>query len=90
MAEEWGCNSIWLSEHHFSVYGILGDTLTMAAPITQHTKRIKIGAALYLLPFVRPVRVAEQVALVDTVLATGACCWVWVGPINRLNSAVSA
>ena len=65
LAEELGFDSIWLPEHHFSVYGILGDTLTMAAAIAQRTKRIKIGTAVVLLPLNHPVRVAEQAALVD-------------------------
>ena len=65
LAEELGFDSIWLPEHHFSVYGILGDTLTMAAAIAQRTKKIKIGTAVVLLPLNHPVRVAEQAALVD-------------------------
>jgi hypothetical protein len=31
-AEALGFDSVWLPEHHFSVYGMLGDTLTLAAP----------------------------------------------------------
>ncbi|MFQ5874153.1 MAG: LLM class flavin-dependent oxidoreductase, partial [Dehalococcoidia bacterium] len=64
-AEELGFDSIWIPEHHFSVYGMLGDTLTLAAAIAQRTKRIKIGTAVVLLPFNHPARVAEQAALVD-------------------------
>ena len=65
LAEELGFDSIWLPEHHFTVYGMLGDTLTMAAAIAQRTKKIKIGTAVVLLPLQHPVRVAEQAALVD-------------------------
>ena len=65
LAEKLGFDSIWLPEHHFSAYGILGDTLTLAAAVAQRTKRIKIGTAVVLLPLQHPVRVAEQAALVD-------------------------
>jgi alkanesulfonate monooxygenase SsuD/methylene tetrahydromethanopterin reductase-like flavin-dependent oxidoreductase (luciferase family) len=65
LAEELGFDAIWLPEHHFSVYGILGDTLTLAAAISQRTKRIKIGTSVVLLPLQHPVRIAEQAALVD-------------------------
>jgi alkanesulfonate monooxygenase SsuD/methylene tetrahydromethanopterin reductase-like flavin-dependent oxidoreductase (luciferase family) len=64
-AEELGFDSVWLPEHHFSVYGMLGDVLTLAANIAQRTKRMKIGTAVVLLPLNHPVRVAEQAALVD-------------------------
>lgn len=69
-AEELGFDSVWLPEHHFSVYGMLGDTLTLAAAIAQRTRRIKIGTAVVLLPMNHPLRVAEQAALVD-VLSDG-------------------
>jgi alkanesulfonate monooxygenase SsuD/methylene tetrahydromethanopterin reductase-like flavin-dependent oxidoreductase (luciferase family) len=69
-AEELGFDSVWLPEHHFSVYGMLGDVLTLAAAVAQRTKRIKIGTAVALLPLNHPVRVAEQAALVD-VLSEG-------------------
>lgn len=65
LAEELGFAAIWLPEHHFSIYGILGDTLTLAAAISQRTKRIKIGTSVVLLPLQHPVRIAEQAALVD-------------------------
>ncbi len=65
LAEELGFDAIWLPEHHFSIYGILGDTLTLAAAISQRTKRIKIGTSVVLLPLQHPVRIAEQAALVD-------------------------
>ena len=69
-AEALGFDSVWIPEHHFSVYGMLGDTLTLAAAIAQRTKRIKIGTAVVLLPLQHPVRIAEQAALVD-VLSEG-------------------
>jgi len=64
-AEELGFDSVWLPEHHFSVYGMLGDTLTLAAAVAQRTRRIRIGTAVVLLPFNHPLRVAEQASLVD-------------------------
>ena len=69
-AEALGFDSVWLPEHHFSTYGMLGDTLTLAAAIAQRTRRIKIGTAVVLLPLQHPVRIAEQAALVD-VLSEG-------------------
>jgi alkanesulfonate monooxygenase SsuD/methylene tetrahydromethanopterin reductase-like flavin-dependent oxidoreductase (luciferase family) len=64
-AEELGFDSIWLAEHHFSTYGLVGSPLMMAAAIAQRTSRIRIGTAVLVLPLYNPVRLAEEIALVD-------------------------
>ena len=69
-AEELGFDSVWLPEHHFAVYGMLGNPLTLAAAISQRVKRMKIGTAIMVLPFQHPLRIAEDAALVD-VLSDG-------------------
>ena len=63
--EELGFDSVWLPEHHFAVYGMLGNPMTLAAAISQRTHRMKIGTAIMVLPFQHPLRVAEDAALVD-------------------------
>jgi alkanesulfonate monooxygenase SsuD/methylene tetrahydromethanopterin reductase-like flavin-dependent oxidoreductase (luciferase family) len=63
--EELGFDSVWLPEHHFSVYGTLGNPMTLASAIAQRTKRLRIGTAVMVLPFQHPLRVAEDAALVD-------------------------
>ena len=63
--EELGFDSVWLPEHHFSVYGTLGNPMTMAAVIAERTKRMLIGTAVMVLPFQHPLRLAEDAALVD-------------------------
>lgn len=64
-AEELGFDSVWLAEHHFSRYGILGNPLVLAAAIAQRTKRMRIGTAVVIAPFYDPIRLAEDAALVD-------------------------
>jgi len=63
--EELGFDSVWLPEHHFSVYGTLGNPMTFASAISQRTKRMLIGTAVMVLPFQHPLRLAEDAALVD-------------------------
>jgi alkanesulfonate monooxygenase SsuD/methylene tetrahydromethanopterin reductase-like flavin-dependent oxidoreductase (luciferase family) len=63
--EELGFDSVWLPEHHFSVYGTLGNPMTLASAIAQRTRRMLIGTAVMVLPFQHPLRVAEDAALVD-------------------------
>lgn len=69
-AEDLGFDSVWLAEHHFSRYGILGNPLVLAAAIAERTKRIRIGTAVIIAPFYDPLRLAEDAALVD-VLSNG-------------------
>ena len=63
--EELGFDSVWLPEHHFSVYGTLGNPMTFASAIAQRTKKMLIGTAVMVLPFQHPLRLAEDAALVD-------------------------
>lgn len=69
-AEELGFDAVWLPEHHFSVYGTLGNPFVLAAAIAQRTKRMQIGTAVMVLPLQHPLRIAEDGALVD-VLSNG-------------------
>jgi alkanesulfonate monooxygenase SsuD/methylene tetrahydromethanopterin reductase-like flavin-dependent oxidoreductase (luciferase family) len=69
-AEELGFDSVWLPEHHFAIYGMLGNPMVLAAAIARATRRIQIGTAIMVLPFQHPLRLAEDAALVD-VLSEG-------------------
>lgn len=64
-ADELGFDSAWLTEHHFSRYGILGNPLVLGAAIAQTTTRIQIGTAVVVLPFHNPLRLAEDAATLD-------------------------
>jgi alkanesulfonate monooxygenase SsuD/methylene tetrahydromethanopterin reductase-like flavin-dependent oxidoreductase (luciferase family) len=69
-AEELGFDSVWLPEHHFAIYGMLGNPMVLAAAIARCTRRMQIGTAIMVLPFQHPLRLAEDAALVD-VLSEG-------------------
>src|SRR5438067_4200304 len=66
-SEELGFDEIWLTEHHFIEYGLSVDPATLAAAAASRTQRIRIGLAAAILPFHHPVRLAEQMALVDII-----------------------
>lgn len=65
LGEQLGFESVWLPEHHFAIYGMLGNPLLLAAAVAQRTKRMKIGTAVMVLPFQHPLRLAEDAAMVD-------------------------
>lgn len=64
-AEELGFESVWLPEHHFAVYGMLGNPMIFAASVAERTRRMKIGTAIMVVPFQHPLRLAEDAAMVD-------------------------
>jgi alkanesulfonate monooxygenase SsuD/methylene tetrahydromethanopterin reductase-like flavin-dependent oxidoreductase (luciferase family) len=67
-AEEWGFNSVWFTEHHFTNYGgIFPHPMMFCAAAAQRTKTIRFGLAVSLIPYHRPVRIAEDVAMLDII-----------------------
>jgi probable F420-dependent oxidoreductase len=65
--ENHGFDDVWLSEHHFIEDGYLPSILPVAAAIAARTKRIRIASGVLLMPFHDPVRLAEDVAVVDVI-----------------------
>ena len=65
--EELGFDAIWLTEHHFIDYGLSVDPATLASAAASRTRRIRIGLAAAILPFHHPLRLAEQMALIDII-----------------------
>jgi len=65
--EELGFDEVWFTEHHFIDYGLSVDPSTLAAAAAARTRRVRIGLAAAILPFHHPLRLAEQMALVDIV-----------------------
>jgi alkanesulfonate monooxygenase SsuD/methylene tetrahydromethanopterin reductase-like flavin-dependent oxidoreductase (luciferase family) len=67
LADDLNFDGCWLAEHHFSDYGIVGGLSTMGAALAQATARIRIGLAVAVLPLSNPIRLAEDLALLDVI-----------------------
>lgn len=65
LAEEVGFDFVLIAEHHFSNYGMTPAPLLEALAIAQATERIRIGTAVAVLPEWQPLRLAEEMAVVD-------------------------
>ena len=65
--EELGFDEVWFTEHHFIDYGLSVDPASLAAAAASRTRRVRIGLAAAILPFHHPLRLAEQMALVDII-----------------------
>lgn len=66
IADQGGMGVSWFAEHHFSNYGICGSPLMMAANCAPQTKRIKLASGILVMPLYSPVRVVEEIAMVDS------------------------
>ena len=69
-----GYDAVWLAEHHFSDFSICPSVHMMGTLAAARTKRLRIGTAVSLAPFYHPLRLAEEVALLD-VLSGGRVNW---------------
>jgi alkanesulfonate monooxygenase SsuD/methylene tetrahydromethanopterin reductase-like flavin-dependent oxidoreductase (luciferase family) len=65
LAEEVGFDFVLIAEHHFSNYGMSPAPLLQALAVAQRTRTIRIGTAVLVLPVWQPLRLAEEVAVLD-------------------------
>jgi alkanesulfonate monooxygenase SsuD/methylene tetrahydromethanopterin reductase-like flavin-dependent oxidoreductase (luciferase family) len=72
--DETGYDAVWLAEHHFSRFSVCPSVHMMGTMAAARTKRLRIGTAVSLAPFYNPLRLAEEVALLD-VLSGGRVNW---------------
>src|SRR3954451_19333143 len=72
--DQTGYDAVWLAEHHFSSFSVCPSVHMMGTMAAARTKRLRIGTAVSLAPFYNPLRLAEEVALLD-VLSGGRVNW---------------
>lgn len=71
VAEELGFDSGWVAQHHLGCEtGRLPSPLPLLAAVAQHTRRIKLGTGIVVLPHEPALRLAEDAAVLD-LLADG-------------------
>jgi alkanesulfonate monooxygenase SsuD/methylene tetrahydromethanopterin reductase-like flavin-dependent oxidoreductase (luciferase family) len=65
LSEELGFQSIWGVEHHFTDYTMCPDVLQYLSYFAGRTHTMQLGSMVVVLPWHDPIRVAEQVAMLD-------------------------
>lgn len=70
LVEPLGFDSIWTVEHHFTPYTMVPNSLQFLTFMAGRTERVEFGTMVIVLPWHDPIRVAEEIAMLD-VLAGG-------------------
>jgi alkanesulfonate monooxygenase SsuD/methylene tetrahydromethanopterin reductase-like flavin-dependent oxidoreductase (luciferase family) len=65
LSDELGIDVIWLGEHHFDGICAYVDPISFAAALATATRRSTIGFAVIQTSLHHPIRLAEQLALID-------------------------
>ena len=65
LCDELGMDAVWLAEHHFDGNCAYVDPLTFAAALAVATRRAQLGFAVIQTSLYHPIRLAEQLALLD-------------------------
>lgn len=65
LADQLGFDHVWFTEHHFCDDGYLPAFQPLAGAITARTSHIRISTDIALLPLYHPIRLAEELAVLD-------------------------
>jgi alkanesulfonate monooxygenase SsuD/methylene tetrahydromethanopterin reductase-like flavin-dependent oxidoreductase (luciferase family) len=67
LSDELGVDVIWLAEHHFDGICVYVDPISFAGALATTTRRSKIGFAVVQTALHHPIRLAEQLAVLDNI-----------------------
>ena len=67
LVERWGLDLCWFTEHHFIDDGYLPNFVPVAGAAAARTSRLRFSTDICLLPFRHPVRLAEDLAILDNI-----------------------
>jgi alkanesulfonate monooxygenase SsuD/methylene tetrahydromethanopterin reductase-like flavin-dependent oxidoreductase (luciferase family) len=65
LVEPLGFDAVWTTEHHFTDYMLVPDPLQFLTYMAARTSRVRLGSMVVVLPWHDPIRVAEQVSVLD-------------------------
>jgi alkanesulfonate monooxygenase SsuD/methylene tetrahydromethanopterin reductase-like flavin-dependent oxidoreductase (luciferase family) len=69
-----GYDAVWLTEHHFTDYSVCPSIPVLGTYTAARTKNLRIGTGVCLAAFYHPLRLAEEIALLD-ILSGGRVNW---------------
>jgi probable F420-dependent oxidoreductase len=77
--EELGFDSVWMEEHHAVVDHYWPSPITVLAGFATRTSKVILGTDILVAPFYHPVRLAEDIALLDVMSGGRAVLGVAIG-----------
>ena len=94
LAEELGFEAMWLGEHHFGPYGVgdIPNPILLGADLAARTSTIRIGQMANIAPWWHPIRLAEDLAILDNMsggrveVGFGRGIWPYEGPQFHPNA----
>lgn len=69
-----GYDAVWLAEHHFTSYSVCPSVHMMGVRVADCTQNLRVGMGVSIAAFYHPLRLAEEVALLDN-LSGGRVNW---------------
>jgi alkanesulfonate monooxygenase SsuD/methylene tetrahydromethanopterin reductase-like flavin-dependent oxidoreductase (luciferase family) len=68
LADELGMDVVWLAEHHFDGISVYADPMVLAGALAASLRQAALGFAVIQTALHHPIRLAEQIALLDHLL----------------------
>ena len=68
LADRLGFDSVWTIEHHFTPYTMVTNPLQLLSYLAGVTDNVDLGTMVVVLPWHNPVRVAEDIVMLDALL----------------------
>jgi alkanesulfonate monooxygenase SsuD/methylene tetrahydromethanopterin reductase-like flavin-dependent oxidoreductase (luciferase family) len=79
LADQLGFHTVVVTEHHFVESGWCPAPLAVATAIAARTQHVRVGTGILIVPLFDPVRLAEEVAVLDTISNGRAVLGVGMG-----------
>ncbi len=67
LVDQLGLDLVWFTEHHFLDDGHLPNFVPVAGAVAARTKRVRLSTDICLAPFYHPLRLAEDLAVLDNI-----------------------
>lgn len=68
LVEQLGFDAFWTIEHHFTPYGMTNNPTQILSYVAGRTSRIDVGTMVLVLPWHEPLKLAENLAVLDNLL----------------------